>query len=162
MTRESPSRVPSSVGASPGTADRRDSGLARMVVSFALCDDFCVAVTVLIVDDHAAFRASARKLLELDGFDVVGEAADGAGALELVDRLNPELVLLDVALPDLSGFEVAERLAPGRSKIVLTSSRAQRDLGPRVQRSGALGFIPKDELSGEGLDRLLQGRAEAT
>jgi DNA-binding NarL/FixJ family response regulator len=154
--------MPSSVRASPGIADRRDSGLARMVVSFALCDDFYVAVTVLIVDDHAAFRASARKLLELDGFDVVGEAADGAGALELVDRLNPELILLDVALPDLSGFEVAERLAPGRSKIVLTSSRAQRDLGRRVQHSGALGFIPKDELSGEGLDRLLQGAAEAT
>jgi DNA-binding NarL/FixJ family response regulator len=162
VTRESPSRVPSSVEASPGIADRGDSGLARMVVSFALCDDFYVAVTVLIVDDHAAFRASARKLLELDGFDVVGEAADGAGALELVDRLKPELVLLDVALPDLSGFEVAERLAPGRSKIVLTSSRAQRDLGRRVERSGALGFIPKDELSGEGLDRLLQGAAEAT
>jgi DNA-binding NarL/FixJ family response regulator len=150
----------SPVGASPELGDSRHSGVARMVVSCPLCDDFSVAVTVLIVDDHAAFRASARRLLELDGFDVVGEAADGAGALDLVDRLDPELVLLDVALPDLSGFDVAERLAPGRSKVVLTSSRAQRDLGRRVQRSGALGFISKDELSGEGLDRLLRGEAE--
>jgi DNA-binding NarL/FixJ family response regulator len=126
------------------------------MVSFAsLCDDFRVAVTVLIVDDHPAFRASAHKLLELDGFDVVGEAEDGASALELARRLDPELVLLDVALPDLSGFEVAERLATTKSKVILTSSRTSRDLGRRVQRSGALGFIPKDELSGGALQDLL-------
>lgn len=126
----------------------------------SLCDDFSVAVTVLIVDDHPAFRASARRLLELDGFEVVGEAADGAAALELAGQLDPELVLLDIALPDLSGFEVAERLVPATSKVILTSSRTSRDLGRRLERSGALGFIPKDELSGGALHDLLQRAGE--
>jgi DNA-binding NarL/FixJ family response regulator len=130
-------------------------------VPFAwLCDDCYVAVTVLIVDDHPAFRASARKLLELDGFEVVGEAADGASALELAGELDPELVLLDITLPDLSGFEVAERLAAARPKVILTSSRTSRDLGRRLLRSGALGFVPKDELSGEALHDLLQQTSE--
>ncbi len=115
-----------------------------------------MAVRVLIVDDHPSFRASARTLLELEGFEVVGEAGDGASALELVGRLNPELVLLDIALPDTSGFEVAERLAGSRAKVVLTSSREQRDLGRRVGRSGALGFVPKDRLSGQALTALLE------
>ena len=65
-----------------------------------------MAVRVLIVDDHPSFRASARTLLELEGFEVVGEAADGASALELVGRLQPELVLLDIALPDTSGAQL--------------------------------------------------------
>lgn len=126
-----------------------------MVSSVTLCDHFGVAVTVLIVDDHPAFRASIHELLELDGFDVVGEAADAASALELARSLEPELVLLDIALPDASGFDVAERLATGGSKVILTSSRAQRDLGRRLGRSGALGFISKDELSGDALHDLL-------
>lgn len=112
-------------------------------------------VRVLIVDDHASFRRSARTLLELEGFDVVGEAADGASAVELANRLRPELVLLDIALPDTNGFDVAERLAPGPSKVILTSSREQRDLGRRVRSSGALGFIPKDRLSGPALAAML-------
>ena len=115
-----------------------------------------MAVTVVIVDDHPSFRASARTLLELDGFDVVGEAADGASGVEIAEELEPELVLLDVALPDTNGFEVAERLAGGRSKVILTSSREQRDLGRRVRSSGALGFVPKDQLSGETLTALLK------
>jgi DNA-binding NarL/FixJ family response regulator len=121
-----------------------------------LCDDLHVAVTVVIVDDHPSFRASAKTLLELDGFEVVGEAEDGAGALEAARRLEPELVLLDVALPDTNGFEVAERLAGGPSKVVLTSSREQHDLGRRVRSSGALGFVPKDRLSGPALTELLE------
>ena len=111
---------------------------------------------MLIVDDHAVFRASARALLEADGFEVVGEAVDGASALELARELEPELVLLDVALPDLSGFEVAERLTGAPAKVILTSSREPRDFGRRVHRSGALGFIPKDRLSGEALASLLE------
>ena len=113
-------------------------------------------VTVVIVDDHPSFRASARTLLELDGFEVVGEAADGASALEVAHELEPELVLLDVALPDTNGFEVAEALAGGPSKVILTSSREQRDLGRRVRSSGALGFVPKDRLSGAALADLLE------
>lgn len=114
-----------------------------------------MARTVVIVDDHARFRRSARRLLELEGYEVVGEAADGATGLTEVQRLRPEVVLLDVALPDVSGLDVAERLADGGTTVVLVSSRDPTDLGPRVHASGAAGFIPKDELSGEALDRLV-------
>jgi DNA-binding NarL/FixJ family response regulator len=117
-----------------------------------MCDDFSVAVTVLIVDDHAVFRASARTMLELEGFDVVGEAEDGASALQLARELDPQVVLLDVALPDRSGFDVAEELA---GKVILTSSRRQADYGQRIRRSRALGFVSKDRLSGEALHALL-------
>ena len=67
--------------------------------------------TVLIVDDHEAFRQSASALLEAEGFDVVGQAADGPEAIAEAERLRPEVVLLDIQLPDLDGFAVAERLA---------------------------------------------------
>jgi two-component system, NarL family, nitrate/nitrite response regulator NarL len=113
--------------------------------------------TVVIVDDNERFRRSARGLLELDGYEVIGEAADAAGALELVPRLRPDVVLLDIALPDGSGLDVAERLAPAPSRIVLVSSRDSSDFGARVERSGATGFISKDELSGATLAALLAG-----
>ena len=67
--------------------------------------------TVLIVDDHPAFRSLARALLESEGFAVVGEAEDGEAAIAAVAALRPAVVLLDVQLPGLDGFEVAERLA---------------------------------------------------
>jgi len=115
-----------------------------------------MAVTVVIVDDHPSFRASARTLLELEGFEVLAEAADGASGLEMAAKLEPELVLLDVALPDTNGFDVAERLAEGPSKVILISSREQRDLGRRIRSSGALGFVPKDRLTGRALVALLE------
>jgi DNA-binding NarL/FixJ family response regulator len=110
----------------------------------------------IVVDDHAAFRSSARRLLELVGYDVVGEAGDGSSGLALARELEPELVLLDIALPDMSGFDVAEALAGGRSSVVLVSSRAAADLGKRASRSGALGFIPKDRLSEDALRELVE------
>jgi DNA-binding NarL/FixJ family response regulator len=114
-------------------------------------------MSVLIVDDHPSFRANARALLEAEGFDVVGEAEDGESALSAAARLRPELVLLDVQLPDLDGFEVAARLtnAAGGPAVVLVSSRDGSDFGPLVERSGARGFIPKAELSGAALTALL-------
>jgi DNA-binding NarL/FixJ family response regulator len=115
-------------------------------------------VTVVIVDDHPSFRASARALLELEGFEVVGEASDGRSGLEIAKKLKPQLVLLDVALPDTNGFDVAERLAGGPSKVILTSSREQRDLGRRIRSTGALGFVPKDQLTGHALTALLGER----
>jgi DNA-binding NarL/FixJ family response regulator len=121
-----------------------------------LCGILWMAVTVVIVDDHPSFRSSARTLLELEGFEIVGEAEDGASALEVAAALEPELVLLDVALPDTNGFEVAARLAGGPSKVILTSSREQRDLGRRVRSSGALGFVSKDRLTGQALTALLE------
>ena len=113
--------------------------------------------TVLIVDDHPSFRASARVLLESEGFQVIGEAVDGASALTEAGRLRPQLVLLDVQLPDIDGFDVAARLTregPGPA-VILVSSRDSSDFGPLVSRSGARGFVPKAELSGERLAALL-------
>jgi two-component system response regulator EvgA len=122
-------------------------------------DDSHVSTTVLIVDDHAAFRSAARHLLEGEDFEVVGEAEDGASGLALARELEPELVLLDVVLPDSSGFDVAEELASGPSKIVLVSSRGRADFGPRLRRSPALGFVSKDQLSGETIRALLEQAA---
>jgi DNA-binding NarL/FixJ family response regulator len=115
-----------------------------------------VRATVLIVDDHAAFRASARALLQAGGFDVVGEAADGAAAVEAVAALRPEIVLLDIQLPDVDGLAVAEQLAaaPDPPVVVLISSRDARAYGPRLQQTPARGFIPKHVLSGEALAAL--------
>jgi DNA-binding NarL/FixJ family response regulator len=121
-----------------------------------VCDDLHVKGSVLIVDDHSAFRASARSLLEEEGYEVVGETDSGEAAVELVRELAPDVVLLDVALPDLSGLEVAERLADNRSKVVLVSSRDPRDFGARFRQSSAVGFIPKDDLSAETLKELLE------
>jgi DNA-binding NarL/FixJ family response regulator len=117
-----------------------------------------VGHTVLIVDDHASFRASARLLLETEGFEVVGEADSGAAALKAATELQPELVLLDVHLPDLDGFDVASRLTgmEPHPQVVLTSSRDGSDFGPLVSRSGARGFVPKGELSGDLIAALIE------
>jgi len=113
-------------------------------------------ISVLIVDDHPSFRASARMLLECEGYEVVGEAVDGAQALAEAARLTPDVVLLDVGLPDLDGFEVTSRLAGnGGPAVVLTSSRECCDYGSLAERSGARGFITKAELSGARLGALL-------
>jgi DNA-binding NarL/FixJ family response regulator len=114
--------------------------------------------SVLIVDDHPSFRASARALLQAEGFEVVGEAADGAEALRAVEELHPDVVLLDVQLPDTDGFDVAARITKMNSyapAVVLTSSRDGSDFGPLVKYSGARGFVPKAELSAEALAVLL-------
>jgi len=117
-----------------------------------------VGPRVLIVDDHPSFRASARVLLEAEGFDVVGEAADGAQAITEAGRLRPEVVLLDVQLPDMDGFAVARTImADGvKSAIVLTSSRDGCDFGSLIAESGARGFVPKGELSGAAISELLR------
>jgi DNA-binding NarL/FixJ family response regulator len=118
-----------------------------------------MGTTVLIVDDHATFRASAKMLLEAEGFEVVGEAVDGGSAIEQAAALSPDLVLLDVHLPDLDGFEVADRVihADSSPAVILISSRDRGELEPRLQASGARGFVPKADLSGERLRALLDG-----
>ena len=114
--------------------------------------------TVVIVDDHARFRRSARKLLELEGFDVVGEAADGESAIAAVERLRPDLAVVDVGLPDMSGFDVSERIGGG-TRVVLVSSRHPADVGRRASSCGAVAFLTKDELTGARLAATLEGRA---
>jgi DNA-binding NarL/FixJ family response regulator len=117
-----------------------------------------VTRTVLIVDDHPSFRSSARAVLESEGFTVVGQASDGAGALEAARRLRPDVVLLDVQLPDLTGFEVCESLCSDNGAspaVVLVSSRDAADYGDAIAACGARGFVPKAELSGAMLRALL-------
>jgi DNA-binding NarL/FixJ family response regulator len=115
--------------------------------------------TILIVDDNAGFRQQARALLQADGFSVVGEAIDGTTGLAAARSLRPDLVLLDIGLPDVEGFEVARALAIEGSPpfVVLTSSREASAYGPRLGSSGVLGFIPKDELSGLAIRALVGG-----
>jgi CheY-like chemotaxis protein len=116
-----------------------------------------MAARVLIVDDHPAFRAAARRLLELEGYDVVGEAEDGLSAIAAARTLRPDFILLDVQLPDLDGFEVAERLSGDENPpaVVLTSSRDRSDYGPCLASSPACGFLPKAELSAAGIADIL-------
>ena len=116
-----------------------------------------MGATVLIVDDHAGFRAHARRLLECEGYRVVGEAGDCASALAAARELEPQLALVDVHLPDADGFELTIRLCALAEPpaVVLTSSRDGAELERCVSECGARGFVPKAELSGAALVALL-------
>ena len=116
------------------------------------------ATTVLIVDDHPSFRASARAILEAGGFDVVGEAEDGQGAIAAARDLAPDVLLLDIQLPDMNGFDIC-RLLDGwnsaKPDLILVSSRELEDYGDQVETSCARGFLLKDELSAEAVAAIL-------
>jgi DNA-binding NarL/FixJ family response regulator len=116
-----------------------------------------VSPTVVIVDDHPGFRSSARALLEAAGFEVVGEAEDGESPLAAVERLHPRIVLLDIQLPDIGGFAVAERLARADNPptVVLVSTRPVSSYRRRLARSPVRGFISKSDLSGNALSALV-------
>jgi DNA-binding NarL/FixJ family response regulator len=128
-----------------------------MFARVCACDHRRVGRTVLIVDDHAGFRGLARRLLEADGYTVIGEADGARAALASAEALRPDLVLLDVMLPDGDGFTVAERLAGTGIAVVLTSSRDADDYGQRLAASPARGFIHKDRLSGATLAEVVGG-----
>jgi len=117
----------------------------------------CVPSNVLIVDDHPGFRASARRLLASHGYEIVGEAASGKEALEAVRSLEPQLVLLDVGLPDADGIELARALSERHpeARVVVVSSRDREEVEPLLDGAGAAGFIPKAELSASALRDLL-------
>ena len=116
-----------------------------------------MAMSMLIVDDHDEFRTFARAMLSAEGFEVTGEAGDGESALALAAELHPELVLLDVQMPGIDGFEVARRLSrlPNPPRVVLTSSREASDYGALLNDSTIRGFIPKQDLSGAALTALI-------
>ena len=116
-----------------------------------------MATTVLVVDDHPGFRECARRLLERQGYEIVGEAGDGASAIAQARRLRPGLALVDVHLPDSDGFMVADRLAAldHAPAVVLISSHDRRDLEPIVPTSAARGFVAKDELSRTAIEAVL-------
>lgn len=134
-----------------------NSVATRIAARPGVCDDGRMALRVLIVDDHPGFRARARALLESEGFEVVGEAGDGATGVRRAADLHPDVILLDVQLPDTDGFAVATQISAngGGGQVVLTSSRDRDDFGTLVSACGARGFIPKAELSGAGLTALL-------
>ena len=119
------------------------------------CDDPGMRPTLLIVDDHAGFRASARRLLEAEGFTVVGEAAGARSAPPAVILLSPDVVLVDISLPDGDGFDVCADLVRNHDAVVvLTSSRPIAGLQDRLRHSRARGFIPKSDLSGSAIRKL--------
>ena len=112
---------------------------------------------VLIVDDNNAFRTAARQLLEKGGFVVVAEAGGGLEGLRAAKEHTPQLAIVDVQLPDVDGFEVAERLCAleRAPEVILTSSLDGTDFGALVASSSALGFVPKAELSTRAIEALL-------
>ncbi|MDP8900337.1 MAG: response regulator transcription factor [Actinomycetota bacterium] len=130
-----------------------------MVITPAPWDHQGVAMTVLIVDDHVEFRHAARLLLEAQEVLVVGEAPDGAGGLRAAMDLEPDVVLLDVMLPDVDGFTVADQMSALDKPpvVVLTSSRRRDDFGPRLVQCSARAFVHKGDLSGDVLVRLMSG-----
>lgn len=114
----------------------------------------------VIIDDHAGFRAQAAELLRASGYEVVGSCPDGRSALAALSALRPDVVLLDVQLPDIDGFSLVAQLdgVCAGTTIVLISTREAADYGSRVRRSGAVGFISKAELSGQSLANVLARR----
>jgi CheY-like chemotaxis protein len=118
-----------------------------------------MVTSVLVVDDHPSFRRFARRLLEEAGYLVVGEAEDGASAIAAVGAVRPDVVLLDVLLPDMTGFAVANEFAaqPHRPVVVLTSSRSASDLDGALSSSSADGFIAKGDLTAAAFSSLVDG-----
>lgn len=116
-----------------------------------------VPTSVVIVDDHAGFRAAAGRLLAAAGFEVVAEAATAAEAIAAVARWEPDVVLLDVQLPDRDGITVAEQLAARASppRVVLISGRDPAVYGERLARAPARGFLPKSGLSAARVSALV-------
>jgi DNA-binding NarL/FixJ family response regulator len=120
-----------------------------------------VGTTVVIVDDHAGFRAEAAQLLEAAGYEVLAACPDGRSALGTISALQPDIVLLDVQLPDIDGFgliSLLDRCSKSPATIVLISSREAADYGARVGRSGAAGFITKADLSAQSLAEVVGRR----
>jgi len=140
------------------SAALRKSVATRIAWKPGVCDDGDMALRVLIVDDHPGFRARARALLESEGFEVVGEAGSGADGVRTARELAPDVVLLDIQLPDTDGFAVASTVTGegGGVQVVLTSSRDGSDFGALVGSCGARGFIAKAELSGARVAALLR------
>ena len=119
-----------------------------------------MSATILVVDDHAGFRRSIRALLTAEGFEVVGEAADGRSALAETERLQPDVVLLDIQLPDVDGFIVATEIA-GMSRppvVILISSRDRGAYAPQLERAAVAGFISKAQLDGDAIRGTHSGR----
>jgi len=111
----------------------------------------------VIVDDDEAFLDAARALLEQDGVRVVGMAGSSAEAVERVQALRPDVVLIDIRLGEESGFQAARQLADnGQSAaLIMISTHAGVDYADLIADSPAIGFLPKTELSAAAIRRIL-------
>ena len=112
---------------------------------------------LLIVDDHDGFRAEAGELLRGELYEVIGEAQDGKSAVSAVQRLRPDVVLVDIQLPDFDGFEVARRILarPAAPTVILISSRDGSEYGRRIAECGAAGFIFKGDLGRAAIESVI-------
>lgn len=118
--------------------------------------------SILVVDDDAAVRGLIVRILRSGGYDVVGEAGSVADALECADALRPDTALVDIGLPDGDGFSLTRQLRakPWPLRVVIFSSDADRTNADAAHRAGAVGFLPKDELSSLALERLIGDQAD--
>lgn len=120
--------------------------------------DDAPAVRVVIADDHGLFAEALEAILTIDGrVQVVGLAGDGANAVELAARLEPDVVLMDISMPVLDGFEATRRIrerVPGASVLILTGSNSRHDVD-RSREAGAAGYVTKDRIAAELVEAII-------
>ncbi len=114
-----------------------------------------MARTVVIADDDSGFRRLAGRLVAAAGYEVIGEAADGQRTIEAVRSLRPDVLLLDVQLPDMDGFAVALNLKMEATEIILVSSREADDYAAPLAAATSRGFISKRDLTGPAIADLV-------
>ena len=128
------------------------------IIQFSTGEPLNTRHSVLLVDDQETFREIARGQLGADeSFLIIGEAADGTGAIELTDQLNPSVIVMDIQMPDMSGIEAARQILKQNPsvRIVLTSMGDDMEYGPLALEIGACGFIPKRDLSPSAVHKLI-------